>query len=307
MSEAALRVLHLDLGRRMRGGQWQVLLLAEELRGKIEQTVMAPAGSPLLDAARAAGIPTREAGWGALWREARRAGVVHAHDAKAHSWAAMLARRPVVVSRRVVFPVSGSALSRWKYGRAAAYLAISEAVRKQLILAGVADEKIQVVPDAVRVPASAVTQDWKRIVALESDDPGKCGPLVREAARLAGVRVCFSRDLPRDLDGAGIFVYLSESEGLGSAARLAMARGAAVIASRVGGLTEVVLDGRTGILTENRPEEVASALRRLMEDPALAARMGAEGRERAAEVFSPERMAQATLSVYGSVCGRPPA
>ncbi len=301
MSEAAPRVLHVDCGRRMRGGQWQVLLLAEELRGRLEQTVMAPAGSPLLEAARAAGIRTAEAGWAALLRLARRADVVHAHDAKAHSWAAVLVRRPLVVSRRVVFPVGGSPLSRWKYGRAAAYLAISEAVRKQLIRAGVADEKIQVVPDAVRVPATVGTQDWKKVVALESDDPGKCGPLVREAARLAGVRVCFSRDLPQDLEGAGVFVYLSESEGLGSAALLAMARGAAVIASRVGGLQEVVVEGETGILTGNQPEEIAWALRRLMEDPALAARMGAQGRRRAAERFSPGRMAEDTVSTYRKV------
>ena len=53
---------------------------------------------------------------------ARRNDLMHAHDARSHTLGAFLRRIPLVVSRRVAFPVG----SRWKYGRARRYLAVSE-------------------------------------------------------------------------------------------------------------------------------------------------------------------------------------
>lgn len=306
MTDTALRVLHIDLGREMRGGQRQALLLAEELKGQLDQTLMAPAGSPLLAAARASGLHTVEAGWTALRRHSAACSLIHAHDAASHTRALLAGRgRPLVVSRRVAFPVRSSPLSRWKYSRPDCYLAVSETVRGQLIRAGVADKKIRVVPDAVRVPDApadiATQKDWTKIVALASQDPGKCNPLIREAARLAGVEVRFSSDLARDLPSAGIFIYLSESEGLGSAALLAMAHGAAVVASAAGGLEEAVENGVTGLLTPNRAPDASAAIRRLLDDPALAARMGDCGRRRAQSRFHPAAMAAATLAAYRQV------
>jgi hypothetical protein len=61
----------------------------------------------------------------------------------------------------------------------------------------------------------------------------------------------------------------------------------------------VVVDGQTGLLVEpGQPEPLAAALLRLLEQPELAARLGAAGRRRAAEQFSLERMVGQTEALY---------
>ena len=60
-----------------------------------------------------------------------------------------------------------------------------------------------------------------------------------------------------------LFLYITHSEGLGSAVLLAMAAGVPVIASNVGGLPEIVEHERTGLLTENTAQAIANAIRRL--------------------------------------------
>lgn len=85
----------------------------------------------------------------------------------------------------------------------------------------------------------------------------------------------------------------------------AMATGRPVIASRIGGLPDIVADGETGILV---PPEDAGALRsamaRLIADPALAARMGAAGRERVRD-FHASTVVGRIESVYRDVVGVP--
>ncbi len=297
------RVLHLDSGREMRGGQWQVLLLMEELarRGTV-QTLLGRHRSPLSTAAAAAGFAVAPWGVLALGRHSRSADLVHAHDARSHTLAALFGGRPLVVSRRVAFPVGRSAFSRWKYRRPRMYLAVSEFVKSQLIAAGIAEERIMTAPDAVRPPSgerqTSSSPERRWIVAIQSADPGKGGDLIRRAAEIAQVPVRFSIDLAADLPGAKLFVYISDMEGLGSAALLAMAHGVPVVASAVGGLPEAVHDGETGILTKNVPEDIARAIRVVIDDPTRARAMGERGFLRAQRDFSPESVAAATLSAY---------
>lgn len=293
-----MRVLHADTGRELRGGQRQVLLLLRELAALGVQQRLLARGA-LLAEARAAGFEAREFSWRTLAAEARRTNVVHAHDARAHTVAAAAgAGRPLVVARRVAFPVHRGLLSKWKYGRAARYIAISRAVAAELMNAGVPEVRIRVIPDAVDLPERP--SDFSGpVVALAMKDPGKGGALV---AALPGA-VRRSADLKRDLANARAFVYLSDSEGLGSAALLAMAYGVPVVASRAGGLPEAVADGETGVLVENRIEHVMAALEKLEHNPELARAMGAAGRERAARAFAPSAVARATLAVYEEAAG----
>jgi len=74
-----------------------------------------------------------------------------------------------------------------------------------------------------------------------------------------------------------------------------------VIASNVGGLPEIVDHGRTGLLTENSPEAIAAAIRRLMADRALAQSMAAQARCTVQQKFSVERMVAGTLAVYEAI------
>jgi glycosyltransferase involved in cell wall biosynthesis len=295
-----MRVVHIDAGREMRGGQWQVLRLLEGLvQAGHDPLLLARGGSPLLAIAAGWGLAARPLGVAALWRESGAAALVHAHDGRSHALAAIVARAPLVVSRRVAFPIRGSVASRWKYARARHYLAVSEHVRGVLLEAGVPPEKITVVYDGV--PLGEHAPGGRRIVAPATEDPAKGSDLVREAAGLAGVEVHFSRNLEADLAEAAMLVYITRQEGLGSAALLAMAAGVPVLASRVGGLTEVIENGETGVFTENDPAAIARAMNRLAGDAELLGRLGAQARQRVREKFSVAAMVRGTLEVYRKV------
>jgi glycosyltransferase involved in cell wall biosynthesis len=222
-----------------------------------------------------------------LPRRARQVDLVHAHDARAHTWAALAGGAPLIVSRRVGFPARTSIGSRWKYGRAAGYLAVSEFVAGRLKEAGVPEKKIRVVYDGVPLPPPGRPQ------------PGRVVALAGKPLEASDLSIHLSADLWHDLSTASIFVYVSQMEGLGSAALAAMAAGVPVIASRVGGLPEIVEHERTGLLISRG--EMTQALRRLLADPAAAAQMGGLGRQRVEEKFTVETMVESTLRAYQEV------
>jgi hypothetical protein len=294
-----MRVLHVDTGREMRGGQWQVLYLLGELKRRgVDNLLLCPRTSPLYEAAQAAGLAVRPLRWFELVRRASDFDLVHAHDARAHTLA-LFARRPAIVSRRVAFPVKRGMLSRWKYRRAALYLCVSNYVSRTLLNAGVSADKIRVVHDGVPFREELPKGERSLVVAL--DAKGKS--LLEESSRIARTAIYFSSNLETDLARARLFVYISELEGLGSAALLAMAAGVPVIASRTGGLPEAVADGECGLLTDNDPEAIATAMKTILNDPALAQRMGERGRARVRERFTIYRMGAATLAAYDRLLG----
>ena len=81
----------------------------------------------------------------------------------------------------------------------------------------------------------------------------------------------------------------------------AMALGKPVIASRIGGLPEIVADGETGIVvTPEDSDELRAAIARLVADPALAARMGAAGQDRVTSFYA-STVVREIESVYQEV------
>jgi glycosyltransferase involved in cell wall biosynthesis len=289
------------MGREMRGGQHQVLLLLQGLRDKGHTSeLLAKPGGPLWNAAELAGFPVKSSNVRAIFEVSARADLIHAHDARAHALAALASRSRFVVSRRVAFAVQSGFASHWKYRRAARFLAVSRFVARELEKAGVPATKIDIVYDGVQIAPnsdSGIKSDFL-VVALASNDPAKGRELVSEASALAKVPVLFSDDLPLDLSRASLFVYISQSEGLGSAALLAMSLGVPVIASRVGGLPEIVTDMESGLLVENDPRQIAHAITTLKENAELTRTLGKKGRIKVEREFTARQMVERTLHSY---------
>ena len=101
---------------------------------------------------------------------------------------------------------------------------------------------------------------------------------------------------------AAVFACPSIYEPFGIINLEAMACETPVVASRVGGIKEVVVDGETGLLVPPGDSvRLGRALRRLIEDPKLGARMGRKGRRRVLQHFTWDRIAEKTLRLYRSL------
>ena len=119
-----------------------------------------------------------------------------------------------------------------------------------------------------------------------------------DRVRLLGER----HDVPELLAAADVFVLSSRSEGAPLSVLEAMAAGLPVVASAVGGVPELVVDGETGLLVPpGEPAALAEALARLLDDPGLRERLGAAGRERARDRFDLRGLRAAHLELYARV------
>ena len=98
--------------------------------------------------------------------------------------------------------------------------------------------------------------------------------------------ITLSADIEQDLRGARLFVYLSYSEGLGSAALLAMSAGVPVVASDVDGLREVIRHRDNGLLVANEPAPIARAIREVIDNPEFANRLAQAARRTVADRFT---------------------
>jgi len=114
----------------------------------------------------------------------------------------------------------------------------------------------------------------------------------------------FRDDLPELLRNSDVFLSTSDYEGFGLALAEAGAAGTPVVSTRVGGVTEVVVEGETGFLAEaGDAEGLAAATLRLLATPELRARMGAAGRTRVARHFDSGEMAARYQAVYARMLG----
>lgn len=114
----------------------------------------------------------------------------------------------------------------------------------------------------------------------------------------------FRTDVLGCLKGFDLFVMSSVTEGLGTSLLDAMACSKAIVGTSVGGIPEVVDDGRTGLLVPPRDHrQMAAAIVRLLRDDNLRRSMGEAGLARFRERFTVERMIEETAAVYARVAG----
>jgi glycosyltransferase involved in cell wall biosynthesis len=252
---------------------------------------------------------------------------------------AALARVPVRVgNRREINPDKSAmqiGMQRAAYACAHKVVANSRAAADRLLAERVPAQKVVVVPNgldcgpyaargAQRIPRKVViVANLRRekghdvfvdaatsVLRVFPDARFECvggGPerdrlVARVEARGVTHAVTFSGhcdDVPAKLAAADIFVLPSRSEAFPNALLEAMAAGLPVVASGVGGILELVTDGRTGLLMPpGEPDALADRLIRLMSTPSLAQALGESARDAAQAGYSFDRMVHAFEQVY---------
>lgn len=121
---------------------------------------------------------------------------------------------------------------------------------------------------------------------------------VADSIRFAGYVP--DEELPRYYAACDVFALTSLHEAMGLSVLEAMASGKPTVVPNVGGLPEVIEDGRTGMLFEGL-DGLVDSLSTLLSDERMARRMGAAGRRRVLERFTCQRMARETLRLYEKV------
>jgi len=251
--------------------------------------------------------------------------------------AAALAPVPVRIGSRrgYIEPPGLRRLQRAAYTAAHRIAANSTSAADRLRAEGVPAERILVIPNGIdatafpareyparprRLAAVACLREEKRLDVLLAAAPrilarypdaeiriagdGECRGALEAQARTLGVsgRVTFlgHRDDVADLlTASDIFVLPSRAEAFPNAVMEAMASGLPVVASDVGGIPELVDDGRTGrLVPPGEPETLAEAVLGLMDDPARAAELGRAGRRRVDTTFSMDRMVDRFERLY---------
>jgi glycogen(starch) synthase len=302
---------------------------AEHLRSRdVDVHVVAPGAYRHFGLADGSGISAnlREGPWAgppllasmalAARRAGRSADLVHAHWLQS-AGPALFAGRPVVVTLHgsdVELARRVPAVARPLLRRVRVVVAVSEALAAEARRLGA--REVQVIPNGVELPPQ---------VGEEADPPevlfvGRLAPekgvddLVAAAdglnlvvvgdgplrARVPEALGFLPREeLARAYGRAAVVVCPSRREGFGLACAEAMAHARPVVASAVGGLAELVVDGETGLLV---PPGDRAALRaavdRLLSDPGLRHRLGEAGRKRIAEHYGWERVVNETLACY---------
>jgi glycosyltransferase involved in cell wall biosynthesis len=256
-------------------------------------------------------------------RAARRvdADLLHAHWLPA-GWVAARTEKPYLVqvwgtdvelARRV------PQLARTVLGRAQLVITASTALAEQARELGARD--VRVIPSGVEIPATVGEEaDPPEVLyagrlstekgVLELLDAARGmnlvvagdGPLRR---RVPGARGFVAHEeLERLYARAAVVVCPSRREGFGVTCLEAMAHARPVVATSVGGLRDLVVDGETGIVIPPRDAAaLRTALERLLGDRELRRRLGSAARERAGERFSWDVITDATLAAYSDAIG----
>ncbi len=145
---------------------------------------------------------------------------------------------------------------------------------------------------------------------IAGNDPWGYGRTLRELSGSLNVSdrvdlVGFQSDVPAFLNSVDAFAFASRTEGFGQVVIEAMASGLPVVTSRIPPLTEIVVNGETGLLAEpDSPEAFAEAITAMLSNRDVALKMGETARSRVRTEFSAGRMARETLDIYERVTAR---
>ena len=162
----------------------------------------------------------------------------------------------------------------------------------------------------IRAMSSVVRQFPQITLLIAGHDPwGYKSVLERLVTQLGMERhvrfLGFQNDIPSFLHAIDVFAFASRSEGFGQVVIEAMAAGKPVVVSRIPPLTEIVIDGETGLYAEpENPESFAEKILWLLFHQEEAQNMGKQGQELVRRRFSAETMTSAVFAVYQEVLRR---
>jgi len=163
---------------------------------------------------------------------------------------------------------------------------------------------------ATLLKAAAIAQSRAPGFRLEIAGDGVCSDDLKAQATALGldgaVRFLGNvQDIPRLLAGASMCVLSSITEGISLTLLEAMSCGLPVVATRVGGNTEIIQDGQTGLLVPAQdPSLLAEAMLQIWHNPQMGKTMGSRGRDRVQSQFDVRQMVQRYQDLY---LGRSPA
>jgi glycosyltransferase involved in cell wall biosynthesis len=305
----------------------------------LRQVIVSPAGSSLEARARDAGFDIASL---AQLHKLRGFDIVHSHTGRAQNLAfaatvGLNVRR--VVTRHVAFAPNHPRVHRLKYTLTChGIIAVSQAVRAALLVAGVSENRIEVISTGVEWPASlpdeqarrAIRQRWGfeeshfvvghmgAFTAEKGQDVAVQAALLLQS-RLPDLRMVLAGEGPlrRSLQASAfvlfpghvscrseflaaldLFIMPSRSEAWGLAALEAMAYGVPVVASRVGGLPEMIEPDDSGWLVgPGDASALAAAIERAATDREMLRATGMRARERAKR-FSLAETAERTEAFY---------
>ena len=359
-------ILHLSSIKSWGGGEQQLIYLYQELaKQQLPQLIVCHKDSALADYCKTHHIETitytnlSSIDLGFARRltklcKTHAIDIIHAHDAHTQT-NALLARLlfrlklPIIISRKVAFPIKKSWLSHYKYNSShlCKIICISQAVYQTLQPIIHDSSKLVVIPDGVdlqrfgqTLPSNSLRNDLNlkpnhlligtlatlvaskdlytfiKVAQLVINQGISAkfliigdGPLRTELQNLVAelglseqvVFLGFRQDIPDLLPQLNIFMLTSKQEGMGSSILEAMACQVPVVATRVGGIPEIVLDGKTGLLANTGDiHELAKAVIQLAQNKALRQALIMNATQQVTN-FSIQNMANKTLAVYRSV------
>jgi glycosyltransferase involved in cell wall biosynthesis len=148
--------------------------------------------------------------------------------------------------------------------------------------------------------AAALVPDALFILAGDGPERPVLEKRVSDLGLDARVRFLGQRqDLPKLLASCDLFVLPSLYEGLPLSVLEAMAAGKPVVATAIGGTDEAVIHGETGLLVPpQKPSELANAIRTMLSDKDLAARLAEAGKARVVKMFSSDAMLRGVMEIY---------
>lgn len=365
MKPEQLNILHLSSPKSWRGGERQLAFLVEELREMgTSQAVFCSRGSAMEKWCQQNGVQsftfrkTFSVNPVTAWKLAKicrrhNFNRLHAHDSHSHTAAVLAAswfgcKVPLIVHRRVDFPIGGNFLSKWKYNHPSVHriICVSHFVKNLITPALHNPEKVTVVHDGIDLTLFSKNSKPKSQNSLPAGVQGKLVTIGNVAAiaphkdyftfvRTAEVLIQgglkakfliiggdggeeaairdfiaekklgehvqmlgFRTDVLELLSQLDLLLFTSKTEGLGSSLLDAFAAGTPVVATKAGGIPEIVEHEVTGLLAPvGDANTLAKQVIRMLNDDALRERILANAKEKVKSI-SKRKMAEKTIVNY---------